>query len=484
MTHASRATPERAFHRLLIAVCLCLLVIETVQAAEWRFRPRVTVRETFSDNINLSATDPEHDFVTDISPGFTLNGTGRRFFLNVFYNLQYLDYARDTAEDTFNNQFQLVGNGEVVQDLFFIDLRGSVRQSIITNRANTPNSTISASDNLTDTYSAVISPYLLHRFGSFMDGEARYTYSRVDNSTGRSGSESNAALLDFKSGTQFQTVTWNTFYRGYRENPELGQTITFQRAEINGRYHFNRKVALLFGTGYEDNEFFTLKTESTSAVTWLAGLSLTPNPRTFLEGGAQNRFFGVAPFVNATYRSKRTALAFHYSEDLTTTNQSVSGTTFIPLLDPFGDPILDPNTGDAIEVPIDSLGIQNQVLVRRRFDGTIAVRGRRTDVGVTLFDTQRDFQISPDEEVYGATAFVNRRISRPTSIRLWARATRSEFDGPTPNRTQWQVGIGLNRQFSKNFSGRVDYRYINQDSKDANLDYDENRITLMLTKYF
>ena len=63
MTHASRAIPEGDLHRLLMAVYLFLLVIESVQAAEWRFRPRLTVQGTYSDNITLTP-DKESDFVT------------------------------------------------------------------------------------------------------------------------------------------------------------------------------------------------------------------------------------------------------------------------------------------------------------------------------------------------------------------------------------------------------------------------------------
>jgi uncharacterized protein (PEP-CTERM system associated) len=360
---------------------------------------------------------------------------------------------------------------------------GSVRQSIISPLANTPNSTISASDNITNTYNFSVSPYLKHRFGSFADAEARYTYNWLENSSGSSNSESNAVFLDLQSGSQFQTLTWNTYYSWYRDEPERGQTVTFQRVQLNGRYYLNRKTALLFGTGYEDNDYFTLN-DDTTAVTWLAGLSLNPNPRTSIEGGAENRSFGVAPFFNATYLSKRTALSFRYSENLTTTSQARSNVVFVPLLDAFGNPILDPNTGDAIEVPIDTPGIQNQVMVNRRFDGTIALRGQRTDVGVSVFDTYRDYQISPDEEVYGFRVFANRRLSRPTSVSIWGSGTRSLFDGPAPERTVWQVGASLNRQFARNFSGSVSYRYITQDSEDSNFDYDENRFTVMLTKYF
>jgi uncharacterized protein (PEP-CTERM system associated) len=124
------------------------------------------------------------------------------------------------------------------------------------------------------------------------------------------------------------------------------------------------------------------------------------------------------------------------------------------------------------------------VLVNQQLDGTIAFRGQRTDVGFTLFGSRRDFELSPNEDVYGINAFATRRVSRLTSVRLSGRATRSEFEGPTANRTQWEVGIDLNRQFSKDFSGRISFVHVTQDSKDPTLEYDENRVRLGITKYF
>jgi uncharacterized protein (PEP-CTERM system associated) len=492
VTYASDARPKnrichagrRYTRQVVVMACLLISAMESVQAAEWRFRPWLTVAETFSDNINISATNPEQDYVTIISPGFTLNGKGRRFSLDVFYNLQYLNYARNTDSDRFDNELQVVGNGELAEDLFFLDIRSTVSQVNITNRANTANSSISITDNVTNAYTFGISPYLKHRFGSFMDGEARYTYDKVNYSTGQSDSQANTVFLDLASGNRFETLTWNTYYRGFREDQEFGPDITFKRGEVNGRYHFNRKYALMFGTGYEDNDFFTTKTDTLTAVTWLAGLSLRPNSRTLIEGGAQNRFFGVAPFLNISYRSKRTALAIRYLEDLTTTNQVQFNRTLVPLLDAFGDPILDPNTGEAIEVPIDTPGTFNQVVVNQTFDGTVTVRGQRTDVGITLYDQYRNFQIGPDEEVYGGRAFANRRLSRHTTLNVWGRVQQSDFDGPTPDRRLWEVGIGLVRQFSRSFFGRINASHISQDSNDPGFEYDENRVTLSLTKNF
>ena len=492
VTYARRANLDigiyafggRDLPRLLIAACLFLLVIDNLQAAEWRFRPQLSVIETFSDNITLTP-DGESDFVTDISPGFTLNGQGRRFFLNVFYNLQYLNYARNSDSNRFNNFLQVLGNGEVAEDLFFVDVRSTIRPENVSNRANTANSTISITDNVSEVYTFGISPYLTHRFASFMEGEARYSFDRVEyEESSRSDSSTNAVYLNLKSGRAFQAFTWNTFYRWRQEDPEVGQVVTFQRIEGSGSYGFNRKAALIFGTGYEDNEFLTLGTTDTTAITWLAGVRLTPNPRTLLEGGAQNRFFGTAPYLNMRYTGNRTAFGLNYSEDVTTNNQVRSNQTFVPLLDPFGSPILDPDTGDAVQIPIDTSSIRNEVLVIRKLDGTLAFRGQRTDVGFTLFGTRRDFQFSPDEDVYGVTAFATRRLSSRTSVRLSGRTNRSEFDGPTPNRTQWQVGVDFNRQFSNDFSGRIGLFHITQDSKDSSLSYDENRVTLGITKIF
>ena len=491
VTYASRAICEirihpfgrRNFPRLLIAAYLFVLVIQSLQAAEWRFRPRLTVVGTYSDNIKLTP-DGESDFVTDISPGFTLNGLGRRFSLDMFYNLQYLHYALNTDSNRFNTFFQLLGNGEVAEDLFFIDVRSTIRPENISNRPNTANSTISITGNVSNVYTFGISPYLTHRFGSFMEGEARYSFDRVEYDTGSFNSSTNAVFLNLKSGRAFQAFTWDTFYNWRQEDPEVGQVVTFQRIEGAGSYNFNRKAAVIFGTGYEDNEFLGSQITDTTAVTWLAGVRLTPNPRTLLAGGAQNRFFGTAPYLNIQYTSGRTAFRLNYNEDVTTNNQVRSNQTFVPLLDPFGNPILDPNTGAAIQIPINTSSIRNEVLVIQQLDGTLAFRGHRTDVGFTLFGTRRDFQFSPNEDVYGVTAFATRRLSRLTSVRLSGRTTRSEFDGPTPNRTQWQVDLGLNRQFSNNLSVRIDLVHITQNSKASNFNWDENRVTLGITKYF
>ena len=67
----------------------------------------------------------------------------------------------------------------------------------------------------------------------------------------------------------------------------------------------------------------------------------------------QDRFFGLAPYLSATHRSRRTVLSFNYSEEPTTTSQVTLDRDFLPLTDAFGDPVLDPS-GEAISIPVDT----------------------------------------------------------------------------------------------------------------------------------
>ena len=178
-------------------------------------------------------------------------------------------------------------------------------------------------------------------------------------------------------------------------------------------------------------------------------------------------------------------LTFNYSEEPTTGNQITLDREFIPLLDPFGDPILDPDTGDFITIPVDTPTTVDQVLINRAFSGSIAFRGRRTDATLRVFDVYRDYEVTPDEEVYGVSASASRRLSRAMTFLLGARWSNTQFqDNTNSDYTLWDVGAGLSRQFSRDFSGRIDVRHITRNSDDPRRSYDENRITLRVNKTF
>src|SRR5450830_1196379 len=78
---------------------LAVLALLTTQAApvlaaEWRFTPELTLRETYSDNITLAPSGSEQSgFVTEIAPGFTITGKGRRSQLRATYQARSINYS-------------------------------------------------------------------------------------------------------------------------------------------------------------------------------------------------------------------------------------------------------------------------------------------------------------------------------------------------------------------------------------------------------
>ena len=62
------------FKFLGLLILLSIFLIGTsVFAAQYNFTPRVTARETYSDNIFLTDSDKDDDFITDVSAGGTFS---------------------------------------------------------------------------------------------------------------------------------------------------------------------------------------------------------------------------------------------------------------------------------------------------------------------------------------------------------------------------------------------------------------------------
>ena len=484
--HPIRASSPsvRCLQWSLAFLCLLVMLAAEVHAVEWRFRPRVSVAETYSDNINLAPDGGErHDFVTDVSPGFSLRGEGRRVFLDLFYNLQYLNYARDTRNDRFNHQLRAVGNAELLEDLFFVDLRSSYRQENTDSLGRLASDTLSVTGNENDVFTFLVSPYLRRRFGTFMDAELRYTHDRVERIDLDDDSTGNSGRFELTSGSEFQSLPWLMYYQYTNEDSDRSGTSIFERGEARGTYFLTRKIGIQFGGGYERIKF-DFPPRDDDEITWRAGLTLRPTPRTVLEGGIEHRIFGDAPFVSLSHRSRRTAVTLSYSENITTTNRIRLDRVFLPVVDVFGDPILDPDTGEAVRIPVDLPTQVNEVVVNKSLNGNLAVQGIRTVAGLAVFGARREYEISPDEQVYGLRLYADRSLNPVMSAGAWGEWSRREFDSAAPDRDRWEVGLRLRREFTPDFSGNIAARHITQTSDSPADEFDENRISLQLNKAF
>jgi len=97
-------------HRLTISIIgliVILLIPGNTNAYQVTFQPRATITEEYTDNVDLSESDEESDFITTIQPGFTLAAIGQTRALDFSYDPAYSWYANNAEYDTLRHSANL-----------------------------------------------------------------------------------------------------------------------------------------------------------------------------------------------------------------------------------------------------------------------------------------------------------------------------------------------------------------------------------------
>jgi len=84
-------------------------IINNAYSFQADFTPRISVNEEYSDNIYLSSGNKEHDYITSISPGFTLDLPGQRIGATISYEPSFVFYKRETDNNTIRQNAQFSG---------------------------------------------------------------------------------------------------------------------------------------------------------------------------------------------------------------------------------------------------------------------------------------------------------------------------------------------------------------------------------------
>jgi uncharacterized protein (PEP-CTERM system associated) len=175
-------------------------------AANWTIVPSISLRETLTDNVDLSPPGEEQsDLVTEVIPAISIIGEGGRFRLNLNYSFDALLYARTGSANNENrSNLDAFGTLEAVENWLFIDARGVVSQQSISAFGTPATSAASATANRTQTSTYELSPYLRGRFGDLANYDLRYSaiyntsqaelYDASTTSTGRPTSAAGASI--------------------------------------------------------------------------------------------------------------------------------------------------------------------------------------------------------------------------------------------------------------------------------------------------
>ncbi|MES2831354.1 MAG: TIGR03016 family PEP-CTERM system-associated outer membrane protein [Pseudomonadota bacterium] len=493
------------------------------QAAEWRFTPTVNLSETYSDNIRLATRgNEESDFVTQISPGFTLTNDGPRLQVRANYALQALLYADSDTSTSLSNLFDATVRGMLVRDLLYFDARGSIGQQNISPFGAQSSSNVNVNPNQAEVRTYSVSPYLVHRFENLATAQLRYTHesfstSSTDNTTSDLISNTNIdrVALVVNSGPAFRVFAWGA--QASTERNDFSGIDSVQRSNISGNaaYILNPALRLTTTLGYE-KETYETPGDQPQGVYYNGGFIWTPNPRTNVMATVGRRYFGETFSLAASHRSRRTIFSVNYNEDVTTSQAQFIGTSLVSTSDLlnqlYSDRIADPaarqRVVDAIilqtglpaglSVPVNA--VTNRFFLQKSLQASAAFSGRRNTIVTTLFNTRREATSSQQSQgsligsqlaalednsrQFGATALWNLQMSARTSANADVSYTRSKAVAADQGSTTKTARLALTTAFQPKLRGNLEYRRSQQDSDFLGGDIRENAVTASLLMQF
>jgi len=292
---------------------------------QWKIEPRLSITETFSDNILLRNRDPRADWVTDLAPGLRVSGEGKHLQAYFDYSLHEMVYARNSNGRRSQNALNTFGKFEAVDNLLYLDWSGVIGQQNISALGQQSANPANVNANQTETSSLRLSPYLKGRLGGSADYEVRYSTSILHtalNSASDIYQRGWTANIHGTTGLSWLLWgidgDWQTASYSFGRESEAGH--------IGGKLTWmaddNVRVSLL--AGREENNFLSLDKESN--VTYGIGLNWTPTPRTKIAAERVKRFFGTGHRFSFEHRTPRTVTSFSESRDVAgTTTHNLGG---------------------------------------------------------------------------------------------------------------------------------------------------------------
>ena len=354
-----------------ILTMLTLAVVATfADAVEWHLTKTLSATETYSDNVNLAPRGSEQsDFITQVNPGFSLIGRGRRMNLGLTYTLQTYSYARNDNLNRVGHQLNANGWADVVPDVLSVDGRAAVSQQNISLRGPIGFDTSTDSANRAEFRTYAAGTTLRNRLGRVADYQLRYQrdhvgaqglgsqYSDADTfsasltngslvatggipTTGVSGATSavpggtqgyaSTGLSQTYAGAGVGQSTapaslgavgrlgWGLFYNRQNIDYTNSSDARFETSTLRLSYGLTPRFALTGTGGYENNDYASTG-GSLGGRFWTYGFAWRPSNLTSLDASLGQRYYGKTSYFNFSHRSRYFVWNAGYTEAITTT---------------------------------------------------------------------------------------------------------------------------------------------------------------------
>lgn len=479
-------------------------------AGAWHFSPYLDLAETYTDNVSLASDDERAEWITEINPGFSLDGKSARTQLNLNYRFQNLFYASEGSYGS-HHQLNAKGNVEVAREFFFVDARSAISQQIIDPNVSSPLDNINPGNRATViTYG--VSPYFKLRAGPYVEGEARYSADQVVNeSAAAADALTTRSSARFNSGRAFTRLNWRMDF--LQEDMHRNQSFDTHRESASGvmRYRLVQGFNALARGGYENNDVPTARGTQNGGYwsvggEWIpnryltvsaskgenyrdANIDFQPTVRTRLHVGYRNRTVGLNPgdvwSADLSHQTRRSTWRLSYLEDTTDIQTlQLANQQFFVVVDADGNLIVDSRTGLPLILVNNIFALTNEEFIRKRAQGSVNWRSGKTNLLLGAFNERREYQLSNrSEDAVGIDTAWTWRFKPRTSSTLGASWQRRNPPNTRAADDLWRVSLSLSRAVSTRTTTSIELRHTQREVAGAP-GYDENRLMARLSMRF
>jgi len=173
-----------------IAACTLFLTTSITFGFQATFIPRISVSEEYTDNLFLTDSNKEHEYITTISPGFTAQILGKNSGAEISYDPEYAVYNEYDEYDGWRHSVELSGWSELsrytrleVSDSFLYTEDPIIDSDIAALRAEDPDVLIDSTirRNRQTYYTNTAGINLIHQFGRADSFNLGFVYSFLEN---------------------------------------------------------------------------------------------------------------------------------------------------------------------------------------------------------------------------------------------------------------------------------------------------------------
>lgn len=277
--------------------------------------PRISMTETFTDNIGLVAVGRQAEQVTEIAPGIRVTKDGGHLKGYFDYSLNGIAYAQSSLPNHSQNALNTFGTLEAVDNWAYLDFNGVISQQSISAFGTPSSSTSSINANRTEVSSYRLSPYLRGNLGAVASYEARVSRAVVrGDATAASGVSTTDGSVNVNGSSAFRNLGWSADASQQNIEYSAGRPTESGLMNLGLTYAITPQFSVLANAGREISNYTSIDKQSYDIGSF--GVSWLPSERTRLTASQGHRSFGETHSLVFEHRTALTVWRFTDSQDV------------------------------------------------------------------------------------------------------------------------------------------------------------------------